>query len=345
MFKKHHRKSANPIFILFRLILSLTMFAMLLGGAYTAYKHFSGLDPLKLDPQAVLKNVISVRNPEQLAAVLSSLKIDQTLLKGNKKVIPGSNEVLGQSAPSQSNPAKYVFRFLLVADSHNDNVNLQKAIAQAKTKYPDLVFVIGLGDYTDVGTIEELNNAKKELDSSGLRYFVIPGDHDLWDSRNRSLNATYDFNQVFGPTFQSFSYEKYRFLLLDNSDDYLGFGEAQSKWISSELERAKTDAVKGILVFLHEPLFHPSSDHVMGKTEKDLKRQAKNLMFELKEAGVKKVFTADIHYFSEYTEPETSLPMVTIGAVVTDRNPQAPRYAVGYVFEDGSNKIEDVEIK
>lgn len=321
------------------------MFALLLGGAYTAYKHFSGLDPLKLDPQAVLKNVISVRNPEQLAAVLSSLKIDSTLLKGNKKNIPAANEVLGQSVPTQTSPTKYVFRFLLVADSHNDNVNLQKAIEQAKVKYPDLAFAIGLGDYTEVGTLTELKNTKKELDSSGLRYFVIPGEHDLWDSRNRSLEAPADFNEVFGPNYQSFSYENFRFLLLDNSDDYLGFGETQSKWISTELEKAKTDAVKGILVFLHEPLFHPSSDHVMGKTEKDLKRQAKNLMFELKEAGVKKVITSDIHYFSEYTEPETSLPMVTIGAVVTDRNPQAPRYAVGYVFEDGSTKVEDVEIK
>ena len=130
-----------------------------------------------------------------------------------------------------------------------------------------------------------------------------------------------------------------------NSDNYIGVGGEQQNWIAREFERAKEDTVSGIFVFIHEPLYHPSSDHYMGRVDKELKSQAESLIFQLKAANVKKVFAGDIHYFSEYDETETKLSMATVGAVVTDRNPQAPRYAVVTVFDDGSTKLDDIEIK
>lgn len=328
MFRKKHsgRRSANPIFVIFRLTLSLVMFAILLGGVYSAYKHFSGLDPLKLDPQAILKNVLEAKTPKQFLSILGEKKDNQSVLQNltpQRAQIPQGN---------------LLFKFLLLSDSHNDNANLRKAITQAKQAHPDLAFIIGLGDFSDVGTIEELKAAKKELDLGGLRYFLIPGDHDLWDSRNRSLPPTSDFNGVFGPTYQSFNYQNFKFILLDNSDDYKGLGDEQLKWINSELE-------KNSLVFVHEPLYHPSSDHVMGKVEKNLKDQAKSLIIKFSENGVKKVFAGDIHYFSEYEEPQTNLSMVTIGAITSERNPQAPRYGVVSVFDNGTTKVEDIEVR
>lgn len=320
------------------------MFALLLGGTYSAYKHFSGLDPLKLDPQAVLKNILTSRSPQQFIAALSSLKLNTSFINQNK-------EVAGQSFKSNTQPniqadtsPNYIFRFMLVADSHNDNQNLKKAISQAKSNYQDIAFIIGLGDYTEVGTITELKEAKKELDSSGLRYFLVTGDHDLWDSRDKQTDPPTNFRSVFGLTYQSFTFQNYRFILLYNSDNYNGISDEQLKWLADELQKAKDESSK-ILVFVHEPLYHPSSDHVMGRVEQSLKSQAKKLAHQLKDAKVYKVFAGDTHYFSEYEEPETKLSMVTGGAVVTDRNPQAPRFAVVYVFEDGNIKVEDVQIK
>lgn len=320
MFGRHHqgRRPTNIVFVIFRLILSMVMFTVLLAGVYTAYKHFSGLDPLKLDPAALLKNIPSARIPR----------------------IPSLNTQPVKTA--SSNPA---FKFLVAADSHSDNDNLSKAISQGKQAYPDLKFIIGLGDYTEVGTVDELKNAKSRLDSSSLRYFLIPGDHDLWDCRNRSMPAVSCFNQVFGPNYQAFTFENFKFLLLDNSDNYTGLGEDQLDWLTSELEKAKEEKVKGIFVFLHEPLYHPSSEHVMGWVEKKLKFQAGELMFQLKDAGVTRVFAGDIHFFSEYSEPKTSLSMTTIGAVGVERNPQAPRFAIVSVFDDGKVVVEDMEIK
>lgn len=326
MFKKHQgRRSTNILFVIFRMILSLTMFALLLGGTYSAYKHFSGLDPLKLDPKALLTNLIKTKNPEQVLGILSSFKVS-----------PPTAE------PQTSD--KSVFKFLILSDSHSDNENLRKAITLAKQRYPDIQFIIGLGDYTEVGTLDELRSAKMELDLSGLRYFLLVGDHDLWDARDKQTDPAINFKQVFGPVYQSFTFKTYKFILLNNSDNYLGIDEQQLKWLEEEFQKARQEKLE-ILVFAHEPLYHPSSDHVMGRVEKDLKQQAERIIFKFKDYSVKKIFAGDIHYFSEYNEPKTNLAMATIGAVTIERNPQAPRFAIVWVFDDGSIKVEDIEIK
>lgn len=351
--KSHHQKrSPNILFVIFRMALSMVMFVVLLVGLYTAYKQFSGVDPLKLDPQAVISELLAGRIPPQLLGIFSSNKVTSGLAEQiNQKVLGEQNsrqipsENTGIPNPPETTIAKLSFKFLLIADSHSDNLNLQKALDQAKQQFPDIEFIIGLGDYTTVGTINELEKTKKTLDSVGIRYFLIPGDHDLWDCRNRELVPTECFKQVFGPAYQSFTFNNFKFLLLDNSDNYTGFDSNQRKWITEEIEKTKNEGVKGVFVFVHIPLYHPSSDHVMGRVEKSLKSQAKELMFELKEAGVKKVLAGDIHFFSEYSEPVTGLSMGTAGAVTIERNPQAPRFAVVSVFEDGIIKVEDVEIK
>lgn len=326
MFKKHQgRRSTNILFVIFRMILSLTMFALLLGGIYSAYKHFSGLDPLKLDPKALLTNLIKAKNPEQVLGILSSFKVS-----------PPTAE------PQTSD--KSVFKFLILSDSHSDNENLRKAITLAKQRYPDIQFIIGLGDYTEVGTLDELRSAKVELDLSGLRYFLLVGDHDLWDARDKQTDPVINFKQVFGLTYQAFTFNNFKFILLYNSDNYIGIDSEQMKWLEGELEKAKQEKSE-ILVFVHEPLYHPSSDHVMGRVEKDLKQQAERIIFKFKDYSVKKIFAGDIHYFSEYNEPKTNLAMATIGAVTIERNPQAPRFAIVWVFDDGSIKVEDIEIK
>lgn len=351
MFKRHYSKkrSTNIVFVIFRLLLSVVMFVVLLGGIYAAYKHFSGLDPLKLDPQAMVSEVLAGKVPQEFLSLLSSAKITQGLSNQISLKTAGrkqSKQIPAPEGSAKAEPAAdLAFRFLLVTDSHSDNSDLAKAIDQAKASYPDLKFIIGLGDYTEVGTVDELKAAKRVFDASSLRYFLIPGDHDLWDCRNQGLVPIDCFRQVFGPTYQSFVFDGFDFLLLNNADNYTGFDSGQLKWISDELDKAKSGGVKGIFVFLHEPLYHPSSDHVMGWVTKELKPQAGEVLFELKDAGVLKVFAGDIHFFSEYTEPKTGLSMMTIGAATIERNPQAPRFAVVSVFENRETKVEDVEIK
>ena len=343
MFRKHGRRRTNILFVIFRLCLSLVILATLIAGLYSAYKHFSGVDPLKLDPKTAGSTLIGL---------LSKINLPKDLqVKLNEKIpnVPFGNEKIPSDIPSnisgvntQKPTAKFIFRFALVADSHSDNAFLKKALDQIKKDYSDIQFIIGLGDYTEVGTIDELKKAKKELDSTGFRYFVTPGDHDLWDSRNKSLAPTSNYAQVFGPSFQSFIFGSFKFIILYNSDNYLGLGDSQKTWLGLELSRKDS---AGVFVFLHEPLFHPSSDHFMGRVQESLKVEASDLTRQFASAGVKRVFAGDTHYFTQYLDSKTNLSMVTIGAITSARNLQNPRFVIVSVFEDGSTTVDDVEVK
>src|SRR3989344_1266077 len=301
--KKHSRRSTNIVFVLFRTILSLVMFVILLGGLYSAYKHFSGFDPLKLDPQTLVLSLIKSRSPEDILSIFSSLKLSQkqpdSNILGNLKI--DSSQPQTQTQPESNQSVKtFVFSFAMLADSHSDNLYLKKALDQIKKDYPTVKFLIGLGDYTEVGTLDELKLVKKEFDSFGIRYFLIPGDHDLWDARDKGNDPTTNYRQVFGLTYQSFSEGNFYFILINNSDNYLGLGENQLTWLGRELEKANQSA--GIYVFAHEPLYHPSSDRVMGKVESKLKEEAEKLTEMLSGSGVNQVFFGDIHFFSEYED-------------------------------------------
>ena len=96
---------------------------------------------------------------------------------------------------------------------------------------------------------------------------------------------------------------------------------------------------------MHEPLYHPSSDRVMGKTEPNLKKEAQDLIKLFKSSGVSEVFAGDIHFFTGYVEPQTGLKMTTVGSLASLRNVQSPRFVVVSVFDDGGYEVEDIEVK
>ena len=350
--RKNHKRRSNPVFVVFRLILSLIIFAVLTGGIYSAYKEFSGADPLALSPKAIISNFSS---SEKITAFISGF-LSSDLKKKTQEFtgkVNGQNSEqsnIQKAAPSKSEKpglakkSAISFKMGLVADSHNENVNLSKALEQAKEA--GVQIVIGLGDYTEVGTIKELENAKAEFDKAGVRYFLTAGDHDLWDSRNKSLPPLTNFNQVFGPSNQSFNFGNAKILIIDNSDNYLGLGEPQLRWLREQLSLAGNQTeINVVLAFLHEPLYHPSSTRFMGKVTPVLKDEAKNIVHILKDGGVKEIFSGDIHFFTRYIEPETGFSMTTIGALTLERNTQEPRFGLVTVYEDGSYEVEDVEIK
>ena len=316
------------------------MFAVLIGGVYYAYREFSGFDVVKLDPKVIALLLSSDSKEKILEQLRGLLKNDPG--KNTQKMIQ-KNQGKPAGGQSVSAPKKLAFKFALVADSHSENELLGKALAQAREEKVE--FIIGLGDYTEVGTLQELENAKEKLASSGIRYFVTAGDHDLWDSRNKGANSKVNFNKVFGLSVESFEHQNAKFIILDNSDNYLGVDETQMKWLDQEFAKMSQSQTNVRFVMLHEPLFHPSSERVMGKVEPKLKDQAKDLIKKFKNTGVTEVFAGDIHFFTRYIEPGTKLQMTTIGAVASQRNTQNPRFGIVSVYEDGSYDVEDVEVK
>lgn len=354
------RSGARLPFTIFRLLVSLALFLILGIALIQAFKYFSG-NTLENDPITKAVNEFPA-NPKQAIVGLLTSEETTKIIAGVLSFSPAKDFKLSLNNhdslenKSSSRPTKKsgspLFKFAIVADSHNNNDDLTKALAQAKSI--GVKFVIGLGDFSDVGTIEELERAKQVFDAGGLPYYVIPGDHDLWDSRDKGKIAVSNFSQVFGMPYQAFSDSGIRFILTFNSDNYNGVNDLQTNWLKDELNKKTNDQTKAVLIFLHEPLVHPTSDQVMGSARKSepnvpanvkIQDQAKELLNLFKEAKVAGIFAGDIHAFTSYTDMASNLNMVTVGALSKERNTEVPRFATVDVYDDGSYNISDIEVK
>lgn len=345
-FKGHgdgHRKK-SPIANLGRIIISLLVFAVLAIGLLKAYQSFAGIDPLKVDPKAILRSLITSEETYNLIIGMLELSPDKSLERTKALITnqPLPKDEVGSDTTFKPN-APLSYRFAVIADSHKDTGNLTKALYIAKER--GVKFIVGIGDFSDVGTFDELKAIKMQFDTSGLPYYVTAGDHDLWESREKNLGADANFKQVFGSTYQAFSYANTRIILFYNADNYLGLDGLQLKWIEDEIGNLKNTNAKLVFAVSSTPLYHPSSDHFMGKVTPKLKDQAEHLISIFKKGGVDEVIFADTHFFSRYKEPKNDLKMTTVGAVTSVRNPQTPRFAVVDVYEDGGYNIVETEVK
>lgn len=332
--REQPRKRTNFLpFVIFRLCLSLVILSIFVVALYQAFRYFSGMDPVKMDPKSIAVSLLTSEQTVKTISDFLGFKVDTSPLQ---KVVGKNNP-----DPKQTN-AKLSFKFALIADSHNNNEDLSKALQTAKND--GAKFVIGLGDYTDVGTVEDMQKVKEVFVNSALPYYLTAGDHDMWNARDKKLSSSIsDFNEVFGTAYQSFTDTDVRFVILSDADNYEGVDPIQMAWFKDALVAGK-DA-KLILAFMHEPLYHPSSDHYVGKTNPQLKKQAEEIINLMKESKVSEVFFGDAHAFTRYSEPASGLKMTTVGAVTRERNTQTPRFAEVSIYEDGSHMIEDKEIK
>lgn len=240
-----------------------------------------------------------------------------------------------------------ILKVALVADSHNENELLAKALAQSKEQKVD--FVIGLGDYTNLGSVDELSAAKKVVDDSGLQFFSVPGDRDGWENRERGEENTTNFKKVFN-LFPSQVYEKnaVQFVMLNNSDLYKGISSYDWQMLDA-LKRVSTlpaepPTPKLRFVFAHKTPFHPDSAHIMGEDSPAVAKQAEELLTLLENNKVDGFFSGDIHFFSQFHSPSGSVKITTIGAVARGRNFQGPRFAILKVYSDYSWEVEDIPI-
>lgn len=314
-------------------------------GLFKAYKTFSGYDPSGVSPIAIASNFLDSEKFVDLLKSILTVSPDKSIETAKEIFTTNNNpnqSISNNSTNISNSPLK--FKFAIISDSHTDITSLKKALAQAKSE--DAKFIVGLGDFSDVGTISELEVTKKEFDGSFLNYYVTAGDHDLWDSRDKGKTAIENFNRVFqNPPYLSFTYDNIRVILIYNADNYEGLDTAQLDWIESELLKDEQKQSIRTFVFAGIPLYHPSSDHVMGKTNPKLKNQADHLISIFKKAGVDEIVTGDTHFYTRYIEPKSELKMTSVGAVTSVRNPQAPRFVMVDILEDGSYNIRDTEIR
>lgn len=243
---------------------------------------------------------------------------------------------------------KEILRFALVADSEGDNDDLEKALSQARSAGAG--FVIMLGDLTKLGEMGDLLKTKAVFDKSGLTYYVTPGDHDLWDSRNRGDEALSNFLQVLGKPSQVFEKAGVEFLIIDNSDIYKGISASDWDLLNSTLNQT----AKLKFVLSHKTPYHPQSSHIMGSENPDVAKQAQKYMDLLENKKVDGFFAGDLHFFAEFSskggsasggKSTSGVKITTVGAIDSDRNFQGSRFEIVKVYSDYTWDTEDLEIK
>lgn len=269
--------------------------------------------------------------------ILGSLVLGILAICLGVKASKESREFERQAAEQAKVIAKKPLKFAVMADIHSDTENLQRALLKAKEDRVD--FVILAGDLTSLGKKEELLEVKNILGKSGLKYFVIPGNHDLWASQKFKTNI---FQEVFGKDFQSFKVaepqngrEEIKFILVNNGGDE-GIGKGESVWLKKELLECP---VITCLVFMHIPLNHPTSLHIMGETNPEVASTAGEWVKLLVASQVKEVFTGHLHFSSSYEID--GLKTTVVGAITAERNFQSPKFLE--VWEE-KEKLAEKEI-
>jgi len=211
-------------------------------------------------------------------------------------------------------------KIAVMADIHNDSVELKKMLNIAKSD--DVEIVVIAGDLTNSGKMSELIKIKNVLDESKLKYAVVPGNHEY------DLDL---FKKYFGKNYQSIRLRELKLILIDNSY-WQGLGETQKIWIQNEVKECR---VLICLAVMHKPLNNVLSTHVMGENSKKVTEEGTWLRELLINFGVKQIEAGHLHYASSYELEGIRTDIV--GAISRDRNNQTPRYTELMI---GKNTIE-----
>ncbi len=267
-----------------------------------------------------------------------------------------SGGALGEDLPgSKTKNNELLFKICLISDIHQDTENLKKALEKIKTLECRGIFV--LGDLTNYGTLESLNEIRGILKEYGIEYRAIPGDHDIAESLGPG-----NFNNVFGVNYHIVEYEGFGFMIVDNSANYTEIGKSQWSWIESNIESVS-------FVLLSQPLFveglnPPFNSTYMGsmlsppegrdiKDKQESVKEQGGLLLDMvrKNDNVRAVISGDHHRSSKLEDSVRSgLTHYVIGAVTNTVNDypqsaiQTPRFAVLSVFKNGDYRVEDILI-
>jgi len=184
------------------------------------------------------------------------------------------------------------FKFIVCGDPQNNYEVFRRILEAAKS----VDFMIIVGDLTGSGTPLEFENFNRVMKESGIRYYAIPGNHDV-----ATMPVSEGFAKYIGPPRESFDYKNAHFLLIDNSTPTLGFYPEERKWVSSDLKKAKKRGFDHIFAFAHVPPHYPYSAkadkaQIAGMDANDF------LVPVLKAGGVDELFCGHVHIYDKTVE-------------------------------------------
>ncbi len=256
-------------------------------------------------------------------------------------VVETSESTKSQDNNKSPESSEVKFKVALLSDSHEDDEMLKTALDRAKSL--DVKAVFYLGDYTNFGVIDNLKHTKEIMDASGLTYYSLPGDHDLYKSVGPE-----NFIAVFGKNYTTVSIEDIKFVLLDNSANYTKIPNEEYKWFKDSVADAN-------FLLLSQPVYANFLNRKMGivngEVEPDALAQAYDILRIVRSSGVFAILSGDLHMSGEFTDPEKlSLRHYYVGAIAKSSsedgviNLQSPKFSLLTIYKNNSYKVEDIKL-
>jgi len=305
---------------------------VVLGGFIFAISY-----AVKLGSEINIERLASLSTPLTEKIGLSQEEVGQVAGEFVSRISDtGVHQTPDISVSAKSNK----LRFLVISDSHDDNINLENAINYADKE--GVSFIAHLGDLTDWGDLESLNEARGVLYESSVPSYVLPGDHDQGQTGDLS-----NFINVFESPNRVITIQGEKIVFFDNSANFTPLSQEDLAWFENNIRGAK-------IVLLAQPLYHPivnATFGVMGvfQGEKtpEVYDQAQLLLGYIRDSQVEVVIAGDRHNFSKNSDPvRKSLTHVVSGALGDEANKlMSPRVLLVSIDTQGSVTVEDVVIE
>jgi len=201
-------------------------------------------------------------------------------------------------------------------DFVQETANFEFAVATINRLKP--AFVVITGDLVnkpgDAAQIAEFRRIVAKVDAS-IPVYNIAGNHDIENVPTSATVAAY--TNIFGPDRYTFQHKGFVGLVLNSSvihspQQTTNQLAEQTAWLRTELERARKDGAKHIVVFQHHPWFLRSADEPDQYFNIPSERRAAHLSL-FREFGVKYLFSG--HYHRNAVARDGDIEAITTGPV------------------------------
>lgn len=222
--------------------------------------------------------------------LLTSATIFSGCVKGKRTQSSTSNSE--NKNPQRSTEDYKPWRFIVCGDPQNNYEVFSKVVEAAKS----VDFLIVAGDVTGSGTEQELATFSSFMANSWVKFYAVPGNHDVSKAPPESLFAKY-----VGKPSQSFSHKNCFFVLIDNSSPEKGFSREERKRVDEDLLSARKNNFDHYIAVCHVPPGYPYS-LLSGEDERSAISNNDYIVPVLTRNGVKELFCGHFHAFRQYEE-------------------------------------------
>ncbi len=221
-------------------------------------------------------------------------------------------------------------------DFDQESATFEFFVATANRLKPAFVVITGdlLNKPGDPAQIAEYQRIARKLDRS-IPCYNVPGNHDVDNEPSPASLALY--RKHFGDDWYTFRSGGAAFFVLDSGLIHSpgrapAEAERQESWLRRELDKARRDGVKRLIVFQHHPWFLLSSDEPDQYFNIPRERRARYLKL-LKDSGVSHVFCG--HYHINLAGRDGPLELVTTGPLGKPRGNERSGFRVVIVRDTG----------